>query len=110
MRRLTHHDNDVRLGLLFPDEMNDGHDAVGDHVGSVSVIVCADQENDNLWKNKQKKRKKNKRQTGNKDLRSWRSAGLEQMVPIRHPLPTFFEQHIEKLRVARATYTQRHGI
>ncbi len=47
-RRLTHHDNDVRLGLLLPDEMNDGHDAVGDHVGSVSVIVCADQEDDNL--------------------------------------------------------------
>lgn len=49
MRRLTHHDNDVRLGLLLPDEMNDGHDAVGDHVGSVSVIVCADQEDDNLY-------------------------------------------------------------
>jgi hypothetical protein len=48
MRRLTHHDNDVRLGLLLPDEMNDGHDAVGDHVGSVSVIVCAHQEDDNL--------------------------------------------------------------
>jgi hypothetical protein len=48
--------------------MNDGHDTVSDHVGSVSVIVCTDQENDNLKENKQKDEEKSS----------------VQMFPIRH--------------------------
>lgn len=63
-----YHDNNVRLRLFISDEMNDGHDTVSDHVGSVSVIVCTDQENDNLKENKQKDEEKSS----------------VQMFPIRH--------------------------
>jgi esterase/lipase superfamily enzyme len=48
--------------------MNDGHDAVGDHVRSVSVIVCTDQENDDLKRNKQIAKAQKKI---NKDLHVW---------------------------------------
>ena len=46
--QFEYHDNDVRLRLFFTDQVNDGHDSIGDHIGCVAVIVGAHQQDDYL--------------------------------------------------------------
>lgn len=45
----------MRLGLLVSDEMDYSHNAVGNHIGSVTVIVGTDKYDNNLIQILQKK-------------------------------------------------------